>query len=293
MRSRTREATPEEPERCDPAPAMGRSDVVRSERHGPGRNLLVPGLDPAAPYFSRLSARSAMFTELHLLLEGERRLLSSVEYRSLVEDENKLTRRSSSARKKLWKELKSRYRLDAADPLFAAFWAEWRRCHSEAERGLTAYVLLALNDHLVADLGTEWLLPLLRRAPAELRVADIHAFIDRARTTHPEVRGWSDETRLTVAQKYSASIRDFGLAKGTTRKTTVRPALYGSPIRLLVRALRLAGVAPLDLVRAHAFRLLGLDGSEVIDALGELNRTGALRFHMQGDVVELDVTEGR
>ena len=45
--------------------------------------------------------------------------------------------------------------------------------------------------------------------------------------THPEVRGWSEETRLAVAQKYSASIRDFGLAKGTARKTTVRPALYG------------------------------------------------------------------
>jgi len=27
----------------------------------------------------------------------------------------------------------------------------------------------------------------------------------------------------------------------------------------------------------------------VIDALGEMNRVGALRFRMQGDVVELDV----
>jgi len=83
------------------------------------------------------------------------------------------------------------------------------------------------------------------------------------------------------------------LAKGITRKTTVRPALYGSPVRLLVRALRLTGMAPLDLVHAQAFRLLGLDGTEVIIALGELNRTGALRFRMQGDVVELDVTESR
>jgi Putative inner membrane protein (DUF1819) len=263
-----------------------------ANQNGDGR-ALVPGLDHAAPYVSRLSARSALFTELHLLLDRESAALSPVEYRALVVTKNKLARTSEAARAKLWKELKGRYRLDAADPLFSAFWTEWQRCASEAERGLTAYVLLALNDHLVADLGTSFLFPLLRRAPAELRVTDVLAFIERAATSHTEVIAWSENTRRSLAQDYCASIRDFGLAKGITRKNTVRPALYGSPVRLLVRALRLTGVAPLDLVCAPAFRLLGLDGTEVIDALGELNRTGALRFRMQGNVVELDITEDR
>ena len=119
------------------------------------------------------------------------------------------------------------------------------------------------------------------------------AFIERARTGHPEVEGWSENTRRAVAQKYSASIRDFGLAKGTYNKTTVRPALYGAPVRLLVRALRSMGTGALDILNAPAFRLLGLEGTEVIDAFGELNRVGALRFRMQGDVVELDIEEGR
>ena len=71
----------------------------------------------------------------------------------------------------------------------------------------------------------------------------------------------------------------------------MRPALYGSPVRLLVRALRLIGTPPFALVRAPIFRLLGMDTTEVVDALGELSRTGALQFRMQGDVVELDVRE--
>jgi hypothetical protein len=107
-----------------------------------------------------------------------------------------LAKPSASARAKLWKELKGRYRLDCDDPLFAAFWAEWKRCGSEAERSLTAYVLFALNDRLVADLGTEWLYPLLRRAPVDIRLADVLAFIERAFRTHPEARAWSEETRL-------------------------------------------------------------------------------------------------
>jgi hypothetical protein len=42
-------------------------------------------------------------------------------------------------------------------------------------------------------------------------------------------------------------------------------------------------------VHAPAFKLLCLDTTEVIDALSEMNRVGALRFRMQGDVVEFDV----
>lgn len=252
---------------------------------------IAPGLDRAAPYFSRLSARSALYDELHLLLDAAASRLPSGSYRALVVEENVLARSSSAARLKLWKELKARYRLDGDDLLFAAFWSEWRRSASDAERGLTAYTLLALNDRLVADIGIEWLFPLLRRAPAEIRVPDVLAFISRAESAHPEVRSWSEKTRLAVAQKYAASIRDFGLAKGTSRKSTIRPALYASPVRLLVRALRLAGTGPLEIVRSRVFRLLALDDSEVIDALGELNRLGSLRFRIQGDVVELDVRE--
>ena len=257
----------------------------------PRETVLSPGLNPAAPYLSRLSARSALYSELHQLLDAGGDLLTVVGYRTLVLKANVLGRSSSAARNKIWQELKSRYRLDAEDPLFAAFWTEWLRCESDAERGLTCYVLLALNDHFVADIGTEWLFALLRRAPTDIRVADILAFIGRAEAEHLEVRSWSMNTRLAVAQKYAASIRDFGLANGRSRKSTIRPALHASPVRLLVQALRLAGVRPLDLVRARIFRLLALDESEVIAALGELNRLGALRFRMQGDVVEIDVRE--
>ena len=40
---------------------------------------------------------------------------------------------------------------------------------------------------------------------------------------------------------------------------------------------------------APVFRLLALEGIEVIDALGELNRQGELRFRMQADVIELGI----
>ena len=123
----------------------------------PRETVLAPGLDPAAPYCSRLSARSALYSELHQLLGAGGDVLTVAGYRALVLEVNVLGRSSSAARNKLWQELKSRYRLDVEDPLFAVFWTEWIRCGSDPERGLTGYVLLALNDHFVADIGTAWL----------------------------------------------------------------------------------------------------------------------------------------
>ena len=142
------------------------------------RSILVPALDPIAHYYSRLSARSALYTDLRLLLGDRDEPLSRETYRRLIIDENCLARSSTASRNKLWIELHSRYRLDAVDPLFTMFWKEWRRCTSDPEKSLTAYTLLALNDNLVADLATEWLFPLLRRAPAELRVNDVRALFN-------------------------------------------------------------------------------------------------------------------
>lgn len=249
----------------------------------------IPALAPEVKYVSRLSARSALYTDLRLLLDGLQEPLPPGIYRQYVLQENRLFRSSASARSKLWKELRGRYILDSSQPLFLAFWSEWKRCKTEPEFALTAYVLFALNDRLVADMGKEWLFPNIRRAPHEIRVGDVLHFIDSKTDLHPEVTGWSPETKKRVAQHYMASIRDFGLAQGKVKKTTQRPALYASPIRLLIRALRIAGVKPMNLIQANIFRLLALDGLEVIDAFGELNRRGDLRFKIQADVIELDL----
>jgi hypothetical protein len=255
-----------------------------------GESPVVPALAAQTPYSSRLSARSALFTDLQLLLDDRPEMLPSEGYRKLVVEDNCLSRPSTAARKKLWEELRKRYLLDGRRPLYRAFWVEWQRSKSDSERGLTAYTLLALNDRLVADLGMQWLYSYLRRAPAELRVEEVRSFIRRAgATNHPEVREWTEDTQLHIAQHYMASIRDFGLARGKSKKSSQRPALYGAPVRLLVRALRLERFNDLDILASPVFRLLALEGVEVIDALGELNQRGELRFRMQADVVELEL----
>jgi hypothetical protein len=243
------------------------------------------------PFVSRLSACSALYSDFYSLLSAGASAQSSGDYRSLILKDNCLAKRTSSSRNKAWKELKARYLLDPNNVLFRDFLEEWRRCASDQERALTAYCLLALNDCLVAELGSNYLFPRIRKAPTEVRQDDILAYLHASEAKHPELKEWTRNTTIAVVQKYVASIRDFGLAKGVYKKQTVRPALYASPVRLLIGALRASRNSDLKIVRSPWFRLVGLDTQEVVDALSELSRQGKLGFRMQADIVELDLED--
>ena len=251
--------------------------------------ITAPGLDEHAVCLARLSSRSALYTDLQVLLGACGGNLSMDEYRRAVIDQNVLSRGSVAARKKVFQELKGRYLLNADHPIFEAFLHEWSRCGSDQERALTAYIHLGLNDRTVAVISQEWLYPQLRRSPCELRVGDLEVFLRQlGNAQHPEVGAWTPITLTRVAQHYLASVRDFGLATGGMKKLSVRPALYAGPVRLLLAILKMTRVPQLAVVRHEAFKWLGIAPEEVIDALSQLNREGRLRFRMQADVVELD-----
>ncbi len=236
---------------------------------------------------ARISSRSALANDFLMLMDRVPGF-APVDFRNAVLKDNALSRGSHSARLKLFKELKGRYILDDGSPLFAAFLGEWQRHSEPQERQLLAYTLFTLNDRTVYVTSCEWLFSRIREAGSELRVNDLLAFYRMlGKQGHPEIARWTQSTLTRVAQHYLASVRDFGLATGGIRKVVVRPSLKPAPIRLLVRALRLAGLADADVIRHPSFKIFGLAPSDVVDALGDLNRGGSLRFRMQADVIEL------
>jgi hypothetical protein len=250
---------------------------------------LIPALDPSGRLLARISSRSALVTDFTMLMDRATDFESAA-YRSAVIGDNVLARSTSSSREKLYRELKGRYLLDPAIPLFAAFLAEWRAHPDAHDRLLLAYVLFALNDRTVYVTSRDWLFPHLRQPGSELRISDLTAFLHRlGRNEHPEVAGWTPITLTRVVQHYLASIRDFGLASGGTRKVSVRPSLPSGAIRLTLRALALARVPATQTVRHEAFKIFGVAPGEVVDVLSELNRHGALRFRIQADVIELNL----
>lgn len=248
-----------------------------------------PAASPPARYVSRLAARASLYSDLQVLLADIPFPLPREEYRRRVVEENVLARATLAGRQKVWMELAPRYRLDANSPLFVAFLDEYRRCGSEGDRALVAYLLFALHDQLVADLGTHWLYQYLRSAPSELRPADVLAFLAVCEGSHPEVRGWSAASRKNIASHYLSLLKEFGLARGSQRKFTIRPACGPGPVRFLLRALLLNNASNLAAVQSPLFRLLGLTLEETVKLLFRFHADGDLRCRIQGDVVDLDL----
>ncbi len=252
----------------------------------------TPASEDAQRYVSRLATRAACYADLQALLAAVDGTVSRAEYRRRALADNLLSRPTAAAREKAWKELAARYGLDGASPLFGAFLGEYRRASSEQDRALTAYLLFALRDRLVRDLGTEWLFPYLRAAPAELRTADVLAFVRGRKRSHPEIGGWSAASCDNIASQYLSALREFGLARGSRPRFSVRPAPGAAPVRFLLRAQRLAGAGDLAALQSSRFRLLGLTLDEVVELLFRLNAKGCLRCRIQGDVVDLDLGDG-
>ena len=201
---------------------------------------------------------------------------------------NLLARATTSARSKLYTELKGRYFLDPENQLFAAFIDEWRKVTNPEEKNLLVFALLALNDRTVMLTSCEWLFPHLRKADSELRVTDLEVFFaSLGKTSHPEVAEWTESTSKRVVQHYLATVRDCGLATGAINKRAHRPALYAAPMRLLLRALQIIKLSPPESVSHECFKILGIAPGEVVGALSELNRQGAIKFRQQADVIEL------
>lgn len=245
--------------------------------------------DSGEPYVSRLATRASLYSDLRTLLTAVTGTPSREEYRQAVIEDNVLGRGTRASREKAWKELAARYGLDRTSAIFPAYLEEYRRATSEADHALTAYLLFAVRDRLVRDLGTDWLYEYLRAAPAELRTVDVLAFLASREPEHPEIAMWSASSRANIAVHYLSALKEFGLARGWRRKLVVRPTPGAPPVRFLLRALLLWGANHLAAVESPLFRLLGLSLEETVPLLFQLTAAGALRCRIQGDVVDLDL----
>lgn len=249
----------------------------------------IPGLELPGRCLARLSSRSGLLTDFRRVLENGGSE-NPGEIRQLIMDGNLLARATTSARSKVYTELKGRYLLDPANLLFATFLDEWRKVANPEEKNLLMFTLLALNDRTVMVTSCEWLFHHLRKADSELRVSDLEIFFAHlGKSSHPEIAQWTESTLKRVAQHYLATVRDCGLALGAIKKRAHRPALYAAPVRLLLRALQNSRVSLPEIVAHESFKILGIAPSEVVGALSELNRHGAIQFRQQADVIELTV----
>jgi hypothetical protein len=150
------------------------------------------------------------------------------------------------------------------------------------------YLHFVLRDRLTFDVVTDVVWERWQNAPHGIGRHDVLALLDRAAGAQPQIMRWTDRSRRTLAGSILTALRDFGLLRGSQRKTVVRPPLPLATAEHVVRLLTCEGVRGQGVLLDPTWRLFLLSEADVAHQLALLSRERRLRFERGGAAVVLE-----
>ena len=128
----------------------------------------------------------------------------------------------------------------------------------------------ARQDALLYDVVLQVITPRWAEHVPEISRADVQRFLDAAEPVHPEIAGWSRETREKLAGNLLSILRDYGLLVGTATKRIVEPIVPAGVVAHLARLLLAEGLTAEELPRHPDWRLWLWEPERVARALAGL-----------------------
>ena len=125
------------------------------------------------------------------------------------------------------------------------------------------------RDALLYDLVQQIVVPHWKSGQFEIRSVDAQQFLDRAEPTHPEISGWTHETRNKLAGNSLSILRDYGLLQGTAHKRILEPVIPPAVIVHLVRLLTAEGIPAEELADHADWQLWLWDSTRAKQAIDE------------------------
>lgn len=145
---------------------------------------------------------------------------------------------------------------------------------------LKAALLLhvARQDTLLYDVVLQVIAPRWTALVREVSRADVQRFLDTAEMIHPEVAGWSRETREKLAGNLLSILRDYGLLTGTAHKRIVEPLVPAGVSAHLARLLLAEGLSTDELPQHPDWQLWLWQPERVAQTLAGLPRAQELSY---------------
>jgi hypothetical protein len=151
------------------------------------------------------------------------------------------------------------------------------------------YLHYARRDRLTFDFITERLWNSWRSRHLVVRRDDVLDFLSERRDRAARVARWRESSRKKLAGSVLSALRDFGLLRGTQRKTLQRPVVAPEVTLHLVRLLQAEGLRGRAVLEATDWRLFLWEAHDTAFALAQLAQQGHIRFERSGRTVILEV----
>lgn len=121
------------------------------------------------------------------------------------------------------------------------------RSASDASLPTALLLHVCRQDVMLYDFVQTVVAPGWRDGAATLLRSDAQRFLDDAAGAHPEVGGWSHQTRVKVAGGLLTVLEAYGLLRGRTTRTVAEPVVPEAVAFHLVRLLEAEGVPSVEM----------------------------------------------
>jgi len=239
------------------------------------------------PYSARNTSKGALVFEAGQIFGALAGGRTVIETRDDVLAGRLLSQRSRNTRKSIWTRLHYRYLTHRTDWIITAF-VEALDVGVQSRRFLTLlYLHYALRDRLTHDFVTEVLWHKGYHSRPRVSRNDVLDLLDRKAENHPEIRRWSETSRVKLAGSVLTALRDFGVLEGIQKKFLVRPTLPILTAKHLLRILIAEGNRGREVLENPTWRLFMLTEQEVAKTLAELAQESDVHFEKVGTTVVL------
>lgn len=243
------------------------------------------------PYSTRNSSKGALIPEAGKMVEAIRVGVSIYDLRLKALDGFLFTQKSRNARERIWDALHHRYLVSKPEWVLSDLCAAHAKGLQSREFVSLLYLHYALRDHLTYDFVTEILWDRWGHRQLAVSREDVLFLLDQASKNQPQIRRWSENTRIKLAGSTLTALRDFGLLQGTQKKTLIQPVLTLATAEHLLRILTVEGVRGADVLSNATWRLFFCRVEEVAHVLSRLAQNQRIRFERVGNTVVLETPE--
>jgi hypothetical protein len=240
------------------------------------------------PYSSRNTSKGALVNETAKIFDELLRNRDIENVRGQVLTGFLLPQKSRNTRRHIWTAINRRY---------FNLMPNWALDHLEGavqshpkNRDFVSLVYLhfSLRDRLTYDFATGVVWRHWREKQLSITRDDVLSFLDQAAGEEPQVRNWSNSSRLKLARNVLTALRDFGVLEGVQRKFVMKPELPLPTAEHLVRLLTAEGLKGAEVLQSSVWKLFLRTENEVAELLRTLSRPGGIRFERAGTAVLLD-----
>lgn len=238
-----------------------------------------------APYTSRILKAGALIGDTKTLLSHWDMNATVDENVRRVHQENVFGKASRSRVEDILAIFRRRYLTERS--VTAALVTLVRRRFPPASLERLLYFHSARADRVLQDAVTEVLLPMKKRGLVDISVHDFQRPLEEWVEQGKTVSSWSETTILRVAQELLATLRDFGVLEGASKKRIAPSFVSIESFAYIAFYLKQHQPSGAKLIELPDWKLYFLNRESVERMLFEAHQHSLLEYHVAGSVTRL------